>query len=437
MPTEQRTLSVSTAATIGGCCGLFDLCSDQDLLSLSFAGREPFLDWIGWEASDVCKIIKNFITFTRPEYSQGSPTAGYQADPCGDANSVEWGTCDFQLEDFGRLRRKTPVRDITKSGLRLCETQPRYRLDGTPITDDLEFDLRIVTEVNLQDLKRMVINGNDATPGQFNGLDVLVDDGYVNTHGRRCSSMDSIVIDWNANDFDGGAGITWNGAAVGATYNLIDVLLAVYRRIRQRLAMADALNSPLTPGDMVFVAPTYINQCLLNAFTCWSVCPGAALDQAFLLQTLNTFEARTFRDRLNGGMFGAGAITLDGFTIPLLNYDWVLPTGPTLADAFLLTGRVGGQRLIQGQYNDMRVAAGKRPGWFDYTDGGRVLTWIDSDGTCDQRFVEMQPRLLVWAPWAQARFVDLKCATPGGFISPDPTETSFFIESSFSVASCP
>ena len=45
--------TLSTTATIGGCCGLFDLCSDVDVLSLSMAS-EPFIDWIGWEKSDKC-----------------------------------------------------------------------------------------------------------------------------------------------------------------------------------------------------------------------------------------------------------------------------------------------------------------------------------------------------------------------------------------------
>jgi len=133
---QRQALTISTAATIGGCCGLFDLCSDVDVLSLSMAA-EPFIDWLGWEKSAVCEIRKNFITWVRAEASQGAMTSGYVSDPCGDSNEADWGTCDFLLEGFGRLRRHTPTRDITKLGLRLCELQPRYRLDGTQITDDL------------------------------------------------------------------------------------------------------------------------------------------------------------------------------------------------------------------------------------------------------------------------------------------------------------
>jgi len=72
-----------------------------------------------------------------------------------------------------------------------------------------------------------------------------------------------------------------------------------------------------------------------------------------------------------------------------------------------------------------------------YTDGGRLLTWPVTDHTCVKQVVEMRPRILSWAPWAQARFEDVVCTGPAGPMSPDPEETSFFIESSFVAAECP
>jgi hypothetical protein len=249
--------------------------------------------------------------------------------------------------------------------------------------------------------------------------------------------MDSIVIDMNGRGMAGGAGITWNGAAVGATYDFIDILLAVYRRIRQRISMAGGLSGRLNVGDMVLVAPTTLIQCILNAFTCWSVCPTDwSTTEGGTLSWLGTLEGRKYRDSLGGGMFGAGQISLDGFTIPLIAYDWGLIKSPTLFDAFLLTNQVGGVRLLQGQYNDMRDVPGIAPE-YQVTDGGRLLTWTEEDNTCYNRTVEMQPRLLAWAPWSSARFIDIQCVQPGGVLSSDPLDTSFFPETSFSVAECP
>lgn len=434
--------TVDTNPTINGCCGLFDLCSDVDVLSLSMAG-EPFIDWLGWEPSAVCEIRKNFITYARaePTIAGGSTaTAGYLANPCGDSYGAEWGTCDFLLEGFGRLRRHTPTRDITKAALRLCEQQPRYRVDGTQITNDLEFDLRIVVESIMQDLYRLIVTGNHTVgtdDGLFDGLQQLINTGYVNTHGERCCSMDSIVIDWNGNnmcdDLTAGHGATWNGTGIANGFAFVDVLLSVYRRIKRRLQRAPALNAPLRVGNMVLVMPVSWAECLLDCFTCWTVCPGQQYNEA----NLNTFEARNFRDRLNGGMFGAGRIFLDGFEVPIMPYDWsMFHGGDRNADAYLLTNQIGGQRLINGQYNDMRPVSAANPE-YDYTDGGKFLTWANEDETCVERQVEFQPRLLAWAPWAQARFIDLNCTTPGGPLSADPYNLSFFPECSFRTEVCP
>lgn len=433
---EVQRLTLSTDATIYGCCGLFDLCNDRDLMSLSLEGTSPFLDWLGWKLSLECVIRKSFIHYVRPEQYQGACTPGYLADPCADPYGGEWGKCEFELNDFARLRRKGPVRDVTMNAVKLCEAQPRYRLDGTQITDDREFDMRIATEVLLQDLKRMVVSGNAGVAGQFDGLNQLVKTGYIDPTGQTCTSMDSQIIDWNGNDMDGGAGITWNGHAVGPGFGFIDVLLAVFRHIKQNIGYAPALDAQqMQVGDMVLVMPTFMTRCLLDLYTCWSVC-GIAGPSGFT--SMNSFEGRRFRDSLNGGMFGAGRIYLDGFEIPLIAYDWDLIQGPTTADIYLLTGAVGGVKTISGQLLDMRPVPGTYPGTsYAYTDGGKVLTWTDQDHTCVQQIVEMRPRLLMWAPWACARFEDVVCAGPGLPKSPDPCELSFFPEKSFFPAECP
>lgn len=424
-------LAVSSLASLYGCCGFLDMCGDADLMSLSFAGAEPFLDVLNFQPTSVCKISKNFIAWTRAARTLGVRQAGYLADACADPGTVEYGTCEFEINDFARLRRASPTRDITKAGLRYCETQPRYRLDGAPITDDMEFGLRLATEVLLQDLKNMLVTGNDTTPGQFDGLQQLVKTGYTSPDGHTCKLMDSIVIDWNDLTLAGGAGATWNGAAIAATYDFIDVLLAVYRRIRDRIRMAAALNAPMQPGDMVLVMPSALIRCFLDSFTCWTVCTSSATD---------TYESRRYRDSLNGGMFGAGRIWLDGFEIPIVPFDWGLVNGPTHFDAYLLTLKVGGVRLVEGQFNDMRgipSVPGVPSGVLVPTDGGRFLTWAQADHTCMHNVIEMQPRLLMWAPWAQARFQDIVCNQPGGVLSPDPEETSFFPETSFNTPACP
>lgn len=429
-------LALSNLATIYACCGLFDMCGDEDLLSLSMQGADKFLDWLGWQPSDVCIIHKDFIQWMRPD-DNCSP--GYVGDPCADPNGVEWGTCDFELTDFGRVRREGPVRDITENSERLCERQPRYRLDGSPITDDREFDMRVLAEVVLQDIRRLTVTGNAGTAGQWDGLQQLVANGYTNTDGRICAMMDSYVVNWNGNGMGGGNGITWNGNAIANTFDFVDVLKDVVRYIRQRISWSPTLASQqMQVGDMILVMPTFLTECLLDFYTCWSVCPGTTA--AGIVQALQTFEARTFRNNLLGGMFGDGQITLDNITIPLLGYNWGLVNGPTTGDIYLLVGSIGTIKTMQYQHLNMNSVS--QSGYVDAdqfapTDGGRFLHWNNTDHTCIQQIMEIRPRMLSWAPWTNARFQDVVCGTPLGPLSPDPCDTSFFPETSFSVAECP
>jgi hypothetical protein len=110
-------------------------------------------------------------------------------------------------------------------------------------------------------------------------------------------------------------------------------------------------------------------------------------------------------------------------------YDWSLINSGQTYDMYLLTGSVGNVKIIQGQFNDLNYttteAGGNSDGKFKATDGGRLLTWRQTDHTCETQIAEMQPRLLIWAPWAQARFQDIVCNVPGGVLSTDPWNTYF------------
>lgn len=435
---DVERLTLSDAATIYGCCGLFDMCGDEDLLSLSMEGASAFLDWLGWERTNVCKIHKDFIAWVRPEQVGGVCTEGYVGDPCADGHGVEWGTCDFELLDFGRVRRHGPVRDITKNDVVYCERSPRYRLDGTPITDDREYDARVISEAVLQDIKRYTITGDAAVAGQWDGLEQIVTDGYQNTDGSTCELMDSIVIDWNFNGVNGGAGITWNNGAIAATFSLIDVIIETIRKIRWRISLSPTLAAqPMRTGDIVLMLPTFMVNCILDAFTCWSVCEGRQYNEV----NLQTLEARRFRNDLNGSTFGFGRITVDNMEIPLIAFDWNTIQGPTSGDIYVLTGQIGAVKVLQYQYNDMDMVP--RSGYpnadgFFASDGGKFLHYAQYDHTCVEQYMEIQPRILAWAPWALARIQDVVCNTVFGPFSADPCDTSFFIGgTSLSQAVCP
>jgi hypothetical protein len=442
-PNVER-LTMGNTADIYGCCGVFDLCGDRDLLSLSFSGMDPLLDYIGWEVTDVCVLERNFIDRVLPSEAT---RAGWVGDACATPNSVEWAAAAFRIEDFGRLRRSAPVQDVTKNHLRLCEAQPRYRLDGSLIKDDREYRAVMVGEVLAQDMKLMLVNGNVATAGQFDGLEQLVKTGYTDFKGRRVSAMDSIVINWNNNPLSGGSGMTWTDGrgqrAISATASFTDVLRSAVRIIKNRIKNSGLGVMNLQMGDMVLVATSEAAEAIMDQFTCWSVCEGGQYNEA----NLNTIEARAFRENLMGGTFRAasgatiqaeGMISVNGVTIPIISYDWGLQTG-SYSDAYLLTGSVGTRRVLTGQFNDMRQVPVSyedvQKYW--YSDGGKVLGWSETGQTCLADTMEWQPRLVSPAPWTNIRFVGLSADSPGGAIEFDPLSTSFFPGGgSFEVASC-
>jgi len=433
--TAQQRLTISTAATPFGCCNFFDSCADE-IFSLYYKGALDLLDWMGFQVSEDCLRKVHFINYLRPEQSEGSDTAGYISDPCTEPNGVEFGSCSLSVEDFGLYGRSGPVRKILRPE-RYCKTFPRYMLDGSRIESETMWDMTFTMDQVLNDIRVALIDGNATTAGQFDGLKRWVKTGY------DCSMLDSWVVDWNGNPMSGGAGITINGNAIAATWDFVDVLLDLFRNIIQRIGWSPMLrNQSMQVGDMILVLPSFLARCLLDFYTCWSVCPGAQYEEV----VKDSKEMREFRISLNGGLFGDGMIALDGHTIPLLAYDWGLINGPTRGDVFFLTGSMGAQRIWEGEHLDANTALRELSGVSDAAgavgdyfvrDAGRVLGKVDTDELCRILKLWMAPRLWCLAPWAQIRFQDVKCSTPTGPLSPNPADTSFYPETSFTAAECP
>lgn len=428
-----RQTEVSDAATPFGCCAFFDECADG-IFSLYYRGVLDLLDWMGFVPTDTCYRSVEFINYLRPEQSGGADTPGYISDPCEDPHGTEFGECSLTVDDFGRYGREGPVRDLMKSK-KWCKISPRFFLDGTPVDSEAQWDMFFAMDQLLTDIRKALVTGNATTAGQFDGLERWVRTGY------DCASLDSYVINWNGNPMAGGNGITINGAAIANTWDIIDVLLDVFRNIMERVSWSPLLRQQqgnMREGDVIILLPGFLARCLLDFFTCWSVCGGAQYE----IVTKDAKEMREFRLTLNGGMFGDGQIMLDGFTIPLLQYDWELVKGPKTGDMYLLTGAIGQNRVWEGEHLDANTAVrealeGYNSSEYSSLDGGRVLTKGDVNNLCAQKKLWMFPRLFCMAPWAQVRFQNVQCETPTGPLSPDPSETSFYPETCFNPAECP
>lgn len=431
MGKKEASLTLSTMASMYGCCGLFEPCGSNDLLSLTVE-QEALLDWLGWRANNECRQFVKLITYVGPAGTYSDTEATGAAAACDDAAGVEFGTCELLLPDKGRIKRAGPVRDLTENNLKICDQYPVFMKDGSQISDEIMWSLTLAGMALKQDLKRMLITGNAASANQFSGLQTLVNTGYVDaTSGRRCSSQDSIVVNWN-NALMSAAGP--NGSNV-----LVDYLIDIVRRIRTRAAWANL--GGIATGDMVLVMPSFLRDCLLDAFTCWSVCTGNQYDETFL----NTFEGRTFRNGLNGGTYGAGQIFVDGQPVPIITYDWMaIDAGHApnfVGDIYVLTRRVGNVPVLWGQFIDMTTPAARfaeEAGYAHYRalDGGKFLAYWKTDNECTQATLVMRPNLYLSAPWAQARIQNVACGRPLAPLSADPT-SSYYAEEYLAAATCP
>lgn len=426
---QQRAMTVGNMATPFGACNFFDRCSDG-LMSLHYGASLPLLDWMGFRVDDEYKKELQFITYVRPEYATGNPTTGALGDPCADPNGVEFGKSELTIEDFGRYGRKGPTREMIKPRY-YCQTDPRYRLDGTPVTSEREWDLAFVTDVLLQDISRDIITGNATNAGEMDGFERIVKTGY------NSPMLDSIVVDWNNNTMSGGTGVTWNGTAVTDNTDFVRLLHGIIRHIRQRVSWAPQLRTQtMNLGDMILLMPHTWAEELLDFFTCWTVCPGQQYNET----NLGTYEARNFRNNLLGGLYGYGYITIDNVTLPIMAYDYELVKGPTTADIYLLTSAVGNVRIWEGQHLDAAAAARQfgTEGMFSM-DGGRLLGRVDSENLCYETKLWMHPRVWCRAPWMQVRIQNVKSSQIRPILSGDPLATSYFPVTSFGAeaAVCP
>lgn len=417
---KEASLTASTLLPVYN-PGLFDICGSNDLLSLVIE-NDPFLDWLGWRANNEAKQFVKLLTYVGPAGAYNGTEGNGAAAACDDAAGVEFGTCQVLLPGKGRIKRAGPVRDLTENNVKLCDAQPVYMKNGQPIADELQWSASLAGIAVRQDLMRMVITGNASNANEFSGLQSLVKTGYTDVESsRRCYAMDSIVVNWASH------AATY---ALNGTHVLVDYIIDIVRRIRQR-AMAANLGQ-VAVGDMVLMMPTFLRDDLLNAFTCWSVCPGAAYNEA----NLNTFEARTFRNTLNGGAFGMGQIFVDGTPIPIITYDWsaISQAAPYfVGDIYLLTRRIGNVPTLSGQYINMTEPAARfteEVGLAHYkaTDGGRFLTYWKTDNECTQATVVMRPNIYLSAPWACARIQNVAALRPLNPLSNDPT-SAYFAES--------
>lgn len=399
--------------------GLFSLCGGDDVISL-LTIDDALLRFLNWSANNAENRPVKMITWYGPEGTSAvgtSVTAGWLSDECEVPNSVEWGKCEINFSK-GLLGRCGQDISAISLGKKLCENEPRYRLNGSLIDNDAEWQAQLASMVLKDDISELLISGNSGTAGQFDGLEQLVVEGYTDFRtGNPCSQVDSIVIDWN------------NAGVAG----LEGVIAEIVARVRYRARGLGGVN----PSDMVIMTTSFIRNCLVDLYACEQPCGDGSAGNPIINVAV---DARNARDRyLVGGQYGDGYIPVNGVPISFLINDWIPFSscpggGPNsyVSDIYILTRRVGPTQAIFGEYQDLRSAAEEMNkqfgGGFRITDNGKFLVYARQDELCFNTCIVTRPGMVVQAPWAQARIANVCCSVDAlAPLSPDP-DSEYFLD---------
>lgn len=402
---------------------LFDLCADDTLIGFTlFGSYNPALDQIGFVTENINNKVVNFLTWVAPDGTAiDEPTDGVQINPCTPGDSVESGTCQYNLSGWGRLRRSSGVRDTTDVITKFCQSQPIYTIAGTRIEDDYVWDLTRISSVMLQDFQRQFIIGNKSVAGQHDGLSRVVTYGYTDANGQRCTSMDGTVIDYAENAMCPSPDaptedVTINGVAAPDGYQLLDYINAWLRKTAKRIRMSTLSGQYRHIG----LIPTETLSCLIDCYVCFVTC-GRDVSR------MNEPDVRAEISRLKSDLNENRAITLNhqGINVTWYTWDYELVNSTGFSDIYILTPTVGNTPLLRIETKDMSAVA-SHPSMartaqdMRVSDGSRFLSWTTVDHTCYQIHSEIQHRIWCLAPWAQLRITNISCDPIYGHISEDP-----------------
>lgn len=426
MPFSLKEASITpTNVSIYGRNSIFDPCSPGDVFGMQVQ-TVGLMNWIGWRPNRFYRRRVDFIPWYGPQgTTDGSPASGAGA-PCDDPNTWEWGVCGYDLTHTSWYHLAGQGLDPHTIVQDRCETTPRYRLNGTPITDDVEWQMNGIMNVLQQYLRRDIIHGSHGNAYEMDGLESLIKTGYQNDNDTYCPQIDSIMVDWANDDLDGAA----NGLG-----NFFDYLDEVVTEIEWR---ASAIGT-ISETDMVLVTSRFMATCLLDAYACYTTCgvtdTNDVTDQALRAQQ------RAARMALNGGPLYDGASAVgylnlkSGRRIPILvddAFDISKFSTTYCTDIYLLTRRVGSIDVLYGEYLDMRVFASRVSAQFPtgtFTaradSAGRFVTKGKEDNWCVQLMMGTSPEIYLAAPWAQVRFSDVCCARKRTPLTGDPFQPHY------------
>lgn len=411
---------------------LFDICSDEDLVSLTMVDRyDPLLDVIGFRNSSLHRREKNIITYMDADGTgAGTPVDYISTDACAPGEHGEFGYCKWVCQGFTEFKATTEPYNLADIGLKLCERYPTFRFDGSQIDNDYEWGLVTTTQAMLKGVHRWFIEGTGySASAQTPGMAELIDFGYIDPDGNACPAMDSTVLDLLGQGCSPAGGLsgneTVNGTPIGtAGFTLIDYIQQFVINTVQRIRRSQWEGQ--RPIFIGIIDPNAL-QCLIDCYICHTECGGRVLDMEELSvrQMLNDMRRQI-------AFNGTVTMTFSGYPITFYTYDYGLVTDAvnSLSQFFIGALFIGGNKTVGFEPKDFRNALSNAAGTTEtgeknVTDQGRMLSYTDWDHLCFRTTAHMHLRLCVEVPWAWMKVENFLCRQLIPF-SGDPQNPNFF-----------
>jgi len=381
--------------------GMFGYCGPDEVVG-AYVNGHPFSQWIGWTGDRFERRAVKILTSLGPEGPQYTPSSGVMTGKCAECNGVQWEKCEIDMTK-GLLCRCGSEIAAVDIDYGYCKEQPVFRVDGTIIKDDAEWQASLAANALSQDLETMLVQGNRANLNETDGLERVVRHGYTDCRTQSaCEAVDSILVDWA---FDG-----LNGA-VNLHGNIIQKITDIIRRFKLRAKGHGGIN---IASDVTIMLPTHLRDALVDywaTFGTFLVTGQIAIDATVMFERRESF--------IKGGLFGDGWVPVDGVPVSLLCNDYIPFGGAngSCSDIYILTRRLGTVITLMGVFQDFSgagAALASRFGAdrFSITDGGRFLVYNrNTQETCFNTCIITRPGLYCSAPWLQARIYDV-CVTP-------------------------
>lgn len=430
-------ITLSTVSSpYGNTSGFLDPCGDNDYISLSMAGRSPLMDWMGVEGSDKSLLRFGYLLSVADvkSYAAAGTADGSiaVADLCAPGATADFREAKQEVNGFALFRSTTEGVNPYEDGLKNCETDPLFRLDGSVITNNSEWMAVLASEILMQQAERFLFAGALSTSGAtIPGIDAIVNTGQTDYTSTALPQMNSVVVDMNNGAMVTGATPTWSdyrtNVALPVGISIMEVFKHLKRYFDARKSIVKTIaNVPKAYGDTVIVGSSEMIDNLMDIQACYHTCEqNTNLTLAQVVELMANRETMAMRESLSqGGMFGYGDLLIEGERYPLLKRDF----GNDPNTLYMLTRGIGPVDFLKLQHQDFNATNSMREATIDITDGGKIHNWKRLDGICEEYNHDMALRLKYRAPFMQARITNITAPnfSPMAGVSFDPDDAAFF-----------